>query len=314
MTVEAPNPRPISTNQHEVQGYNFRIMQNALWLLAVAFAITQAPVNAPGQARDEQLNATHDAAKSNPVSASNSPIAEQPGTIAQTVAGEAREDRPKQQTSYWKEAFGPANLPNWALVIVGGIAGYLAWRTVRAVQLQAAAQMDSDRAWILVSVGTQSREPHAVLNAVMAGVFCEVAVVGNTPARILSEKYRYRVIPQVKGAAGLTPELEKVPVYLPENEVRNNPIFLAPGDKSPRHVQLEAPRDWGEAVATISLLQSVLCVYGRIEYEDAFKRHAVTQFCAIYYPRLGSVTLENHTEAKIGGFGIDGPEGYNYNT
>ena len=34
---------------------------------------------------------------------------------------------------HWQEAFWS----NWALVIVGGIAGYLAWRTLRKIGIQA---------------------------------------------------------------------------------------------------------------------------------------------------------------------------------
>ena len=175
--------------------------------------------------------------------------------------------------------------------------------------------MDSDRAWILVKVRTESREPHTVINAVVSGVFCEVEIVGNTPARVLSEKYRCRAVPRAEEFVGLAPELESVPVFLPD-EYRRNPIFLAPGDKSPRHMRFEYTEgsSGDDPVSKITMLEWVLCVYGRVEYEDAFRRKAVTQFCAVYYPRLGSVALGDGAEVKIGGFGIDGPEGYNYNT
>jgi len=39
--------------------------------------------------------------------------------------------------SPWRDAFAPSNWANWALVIVGGIAGYFAWRTLRAIKRQA---------------------------------------------------------------------------------------------------------------------------------------------------------------------------------
>src|SRR5580704_17563788 len=38
---------------------------------------------------------------------------------------------------HWKEAFFPANWSNWALVVVGAAAGYLAWRTLKGIEKQA---------------------------------------------------------------------------------------------------------------------------------------------------------------------------------
>jgi hypothetical protein len=52
-----------------------------------------------------------------------------------------------------------------------------------------------------------------------------------------------------------------------------------------------------------------------VEYEDAFKRKGVTQFCAIYRPHSGGViTTPDGTVLNPVGFHIDGPPEYNFNT
>lgn len=210
---------------------------------------------------------------------------------------------------HWEEAFWPASWSNWALAALALWAGCLALKTMRAIQKQAKAQMDADRAWILASVHRQAGNPDSVLDAAMGGVICQIEVVGSTPARILSEKYRYRSVPAVAGAVRLTPELEKFPVYPPGTERRKNPIFLTSG-KFSTHVRLENVPNLTE----IQIGRAVLCAYGRIDYEDAFGRKAFTQFCAIYQPRHGSIAISSDTGVNFGGFYVDGPKGYNHNT
>jgi hypothetical protein len=134
-------------------------MLKSLWIIAAIIGIAQAPVNAPRQRGDKQNHASHDATKGNTVSPPVAPAAGQSGAVAQAPQGKPKSDTAQQKPSYWKEAFGPANAPNWALVIVGGIAGYLAWRTVRAVQLQAAAQMNADSAFIAVEIAPFESDP-----------------------------------------------------------------------------------------------------------------------------------------------------------
>lgn len=49
-----------------------------------------------------------------------------------------QEDANQQPTGYpWKELLAPANVPSWGLVLVGGIAGLLAYMTLRAIKKQA---------------------------------------------------------------------------------------------------------------------------------------------------------------------------------
>ena len=73
--------------------------------------------------------------------------------IAQAVDGKPKQEPPRQDAGYWKQAFGPANAANWALVVVGGIAGYLAYRTLRAIDKQASLQFVALKQWLDVRVG-----------------------------------------------------------------------------------------------------------------------------------------------------------------
>jgi hypothetical protein len=68
-------------------------------------------------------------------------------------------------------------------------------------------------------------------------------------------------------------------------------------------------------VVAVSTGQAVWCCYGRIEYEDAFERKGVTQFCAVYRPQIGGVIESpNGVVLNPPGFFMDGPVGYNYTT
>jgi hypothetical protein len=49
-----------------------------------------------------------------------------------------QEQGPEKPSHYpWRELYAPANVPNWALVLVAGIAGWLAYMTLRAIKKQA---------------------------------------------------------------------------------------------------------------------------------------------------------------------------------
>jgi hypothetical protein len=106
-------------------------------LFAVFLLVAQAPINAPRQGGNKQDQAQHDA----DTSKAACPLVTKPTTefipVFQAPKWEPKNDPTQQKPNYWKETFGPANLPNWALVVVGGIAGCLAWRTLNAINRQA---------------------------------------------------------------------------------------------------------------------------------------------------------------------------------
>lgn len=112
-------------------------MLKCLAIFAMILAFTQAPSNTPRQGGNQQNHAAHDAGKSNAISPPITQSSGQAGVIAEKSDGKPKSEPAQQNSNYWKEAFEPATLPNWALVIVGGIAGCLAWRTLKGIRKQA---------------------------------------------------------------------------------------------------------------------------------------------------------------------------------
>ncbi len=226
---------------------------------------------------------------------------------------DVRADIPKNWIDYTSWLFSLI----LATVGVGGVC--LALRTLKAIEKQANAQMDADRAWVLASVVGQPKEPltkSVIEEGIIPGIVWQIQVAGNTPARIISEKYRCRTIPVDNTAFPPKPELEPIPVYLPNTNSIDRQIVFPPGYKYAVSIPLE--NGSGNLVEQMALTVSgnvVFCAYGRIEYEDAFKRKGTTQVCALYYPRRGGVIESpDGTVLNPPGFRIGGPPGYNYNT
>ena len=112
----------------------------------------QAPINAPRQREDKQDHIHHDADKSSSVSLPVTKPTTEFIPVFQAPKWEPKNDPTEQKPNYWKEAFGPANLSNWALVVVGGIAGCLAWLTLRAISKQIDLVIKKERARIAIEV------------------------------------------------------------------------------------------------------------------------------------------------------------------
>jgi hypothetical protein len=185
-------------------------------------------------------------------------------------------------------------------------------KAAEAARDSAEAQMDADRAWILVSVHGQPNAPltKQIRDGIAPSVELQVEVAGHTPARIISEKYRCHIVPATPSG----PELDPTPTYPPGVESIKDPVVLAPGNKSPRNVRLESSSQTMELAASVTEGRSIWCAYGRIEYEDAFKREGITQFCAIFYPVGRLVESIDGRVFDPGVFHIGGPKGYNGNT
>jgi len=200
---------------------------------------------------------------------------------------------------------------------VGGVC--LALRTLKAIEKQANAQMDADRAWVLASVIGQPKEPitkSIIEEGIIPGIVWQIQVAGNTPARIISERYRCRTVSVDKTALPPKPELESVPVYLPNTNSSDGQIVFPPGYSYAVSIPIEnGPGNLVERMTLTALGEIAFCAYGRIEYEDAFKRKGITQVCALYYPlRGGVIKSPDGTVLNPPGFRIGGPPGYNYNT
>jgi hypothetical protein len=129
---------------------------NLFSLFAMLLLVTQAPINAPRQGGNQQDHATHDATKGDTTSPplAHTPVEFMP--VFQAPKWEPKYDPAQQKSGYWKEAFWPAYAGNWALVLVGGIAGWLAWRTLNAIKRQTDIQSAAMQQWIDVTAITVS--------------------------------------------------------------------------------------------------------------------------------------------------------------
>jgi hypothetical protein len=240
--------------------------------------------------------------------------------------GKAGEDTSLERPYWWAQS-------DWWLVVIAGVTGLVigwqAWETrksargaqeaAQASERSARAQMDADRAWVIVSVHGQPEHPltKQLFLGVIPDLVLELQVFGNTPAKITSEKIRCHVVGAKDTTLPPKPTLDLTPDYSQCREFADGPVTLPPGHKFLRNICLEfvSGADVMAQVVAVAHGQAVWCCYGKIEYEDAFKRKGVTQFCAIYRPQMGGViTSPNGVVLNPPGFYMDGPSGYNYNS
>jgi len=110
--------------------------------------------------------------------------------------------------------------------------------------------------------------------------------------------------------------LERTPLYLP-NDTPDSQVVSPSGWKGmfPVEVEIEPNTILSDRLTHVAMGSAFLVSYGRVEYEDAFKRKGSTQFCAIYHPPGGGeIRSSDGTLLNPPGFRVGGPPGYNYNT
>jgi len=228
----------------------------------------------------------------------------------------------------WYRVFGwPEGITTWAILLTLLViaeqtaqtrrAAFAAEDAAKAANQSAGAQMDADRAWILAKVIGSPEEPLTgnLFKGITPGIAWELEVFGNTPARIMRIDICCRLVDSSPTNA-FEPMLEPVPTYIPDNEPEGQ-IIYPPGEKLTymRIVETEPGTILSERLAQVVLGFAFLVSYGRVEYEDAFKRKGTSQFCAIYRPRRRAiVTSPDGTPLNPPGFLIAGPPGYNYST
>jgi hypothetical protein len=196
----------------------------------------------------------------------------------------------QNQTLHWQEAFGPATWSNWGLVIVGLIAGYLASRTLRAIYIQANAQMKSLRAWIIIYPNKWNPGvfPIPVAGQVPLNVFeCNVRNVGNTPAHITKWSAWYQILNKNE-----YDNLPKEPVL--RHVVSVNGRILVPDSIFDQTIPLQPTPILDIAdVTKIQNAEKFLFFYGFIEYNDDFgKTHETRVGYVYYFPQGGMVSYE----------------------
>jgi hypothetical protein len=216
---------------------------------------------------------------------------------------------------YLKRLFGPENAPNIGLFFVGLFGIVAAVFTLRAIRLQAKAQMDADRAWVLVRIAGQPEEPltgKIITTGAIPGIVWKIRIVGNTPAQITREQYRCRTVRIANGK----PLLEEIPTYLTNETVIKEAEVFPPDYEYGMNIPLEPTADRMTILSQMAEVVAGLrafCAYGKIEYKDAFGRRGESQFCATYRLRLGGVMKSpDGIDLNPPGFYISGPKGYNY--
>ena len=246
--------------------------------IAVVLATTQLPIpcQAPGQQKENQDHNRTNQAAANPTLYPISPA----------TTGKSKGTSAPEKLGYWRVAFGPEYFSTWALVVIGGIAGGLAFCTLRrigdqavsgrdaanAALLNAEAVIKSERPWLLVNVEPKKdRRDEYSLQAFNAG---------RTPA-----EFHEGHLALAKHPVGFTePPVDfQAPFSLPmqnlivsRDSFEIQPVF-------PEALVTEEERD--------GFSTQVLYVYGRISYWDTFTdrnspgaKPYVTQWIFQYIP------------------------------
>jgi hypothetical protein len=258
-------------------------------MILAVFLITQAPVNAPRQRGTEQDHTTHDA---NGTDSNGPPIPQptvKPRSSSQETDGEQKHNPTDSKPNYWKEAFGPTLLSNWALVLVGAVAGLFAWLTLRRISDQAETMhkstqisVDAERAWIVDSTDDLHQLPQFTeeINASIT-----LSNRGRVTARIVDLKMVLKTINR--------DDWPKVPEYDSEQiilEIGASGLIVAPGQSSKIPISLIpalSQRD-RQMLTDRGPYSKRLVLYGRAKYNDGFTENRFTQFCYTWEPVSGN--------------------------
>lgn len=197
----------------------------------------------------------------------------------------------EDQTHCWQEALEPATWSNWSLVVVGLIAGLVALLTLRAISIQAEAQMKAERAWVIMTPKDWNPGlfPLPVAGQVPLNVFdCAVKNVGKTPAHITKWAAWYRNFDKS--------EYERLPKEpIPGDVVSMNAMILVPNDSFRKIIPLQpTPSLDCVQVKSIQSAERFLFFYGFIEYKDDFGKNHETQVGYVYdFPQGGMVSYHD---------------------
>jgi hypothetical protein len=178
---------------------------------------------------------------------------------------------------------------------------------------QISTNRDTERAWVLANGAGNPRTPlyDPQQPGHTPGINYLIEIAGNSPARIVRERFRCRIIPVIQGVL----QLESVPTYTSKRGMFNGSTMRAPGDKYYISVFLESGPLTANEFRDLQSGNTALCVYGCIDYRDVFNRQRMTQVCCIYNFAFGGVlTSPDGTVLNPAGFRQGGPDAYNQYT
>jgi hypothetical protein len=187
---------------------------------------------------------------------------------------------------YLKTAFAPAYFSNWILAGLGIVAGVIGLCTLGAIRKQAAAQMDADRGWVTANtVGN----PLKAINTpgYTPGIVYQIEFSGNSPVKIIKERFRCRIVPSIEGTTPPQPALEKTPTFKFDEGMSPGETVYPSRHKYDISVSLETGPITDQQWLDLKDGKTTLCAYGCIEYEDVFRKLRHTTVCSIYRFNLG---------------------------
>jgi hypothetical protein len=282
-------------------GYNYRIMVKCLVIICL-FAVSVA-----GKPQDAGNN-------KNCISGDKPPASTTTYSYNANCCTKQASQQADKQPSRW---YTPFERPDWWLVVIaaftGGVIGWQSWETrksANAALKSAKAQMDADRAWVTSNAIGNPIQP---LNTprYTPGVVYLIEVTGNSPVIIIRERFRCRIVPVVDGTNPVEPLLEEIPTFKSEEGMFPDTVRPA-GNKYNIPVNLESGPITQSQWSDLQDGKTVLCAYGCIEYEDAFRRPHHTRVCSIYHSGDGGVfESPDGTRLNPPSFRIGGPKTYN---
>lgn len=201
---------------------------------------------------------------------------------------------PEPQQTSEKSVWG--DVPTWLLVIVGGIAAWIALRTLndikvqtknagiaaRAAETSANALIRSERPWLLVSaVSVQSGVWD---NVRIQGARFTVQNYGKSPAWVVNMGGTFVTLDNLG-------ELPIEPVYKHTANEEKRGIVIVPAisgeDKTESHIfwfphesrTTEADFQRADFQRVVNQKAAIWCIYGFVSYRDAFDMNHETRFC-----------------------------------
>jgi hypothetical protein len=284
-------------------GYNYRIMLRWLAILAVIFAVAQAPMPATGQAPDKPAHGP--AKKQDDANNSKKPLLPSRAVIKPNAAAPAPEtDSSEQHGENQQNAVSIVETPAvpvvWSLhekiawgvnLALAGFAAFgicIAIKTLKTVRRQTEAAMiaarasfrqakhivTSERAWVIVSTSF----PHGIEDGRQSTVLrvnWAMKNVGKTPARLLEFD-----------AAALRADLGAVfpdPPHYYDSPRQLNRLLLVPNDSFGLTWMIEGDALTPEEVKEVETGAKLMIIsYGYIKYLDDFGDEHTTRFCQRY--------------------------------
>lgn len=208
---------------------------------------------------------------------------------------------PESQQTSEKSLWG--DVPTWLLVIVGGVAAWIALHTLRDIKIQtqnagiaaraaetsANAILRSERPWLLVSDVIVEQVVWG--NRRIQGARFVVQNFGKSPAWVVNMGGTFETLNNLG-------ELTLEPVYKHSANEEKRGIVIVPSsggeDRTESHIfrfPHSSLTEDGDFQKVIHDNQAIWCIYGFVSYRDAFDMDHETRFCYKVYnwPRLRAV-------------------------